>query len=271
MKPAPARAIDSTRIRERRSALVAYVPASTSNAAPGPIRATIEPPIAAPTGNAAFRAMERSPFACWSSLVRHDLPHEPVRRGRVEGDRGAAARLERDQLPDLGVAREEEHAHRRPDGRARDVGADHHEAARQPVADDAAEREHRDLRERPRREAEADRRSRRRRCRGSRTRRRSARGTSRRTRSPALRRGSESRGSGAGRPRPDAARYASPGKRWRPLVGPALEPAVRLPERHREVVGRRVLAASRRAPRARTRRTPPRSRRPRPTRPSRAG
>ena len=59
-------------------------------------------------------------------LLGHDLPHEPVRRGRIEGDGGAAAGLERDQLPDLGVAREEEYAHRGSDGYARYVGADHH-------------------------------------------------------------------------------------------------------------------------------------------------
>jgi hypothetical protein len=43
------------------------VPASKSKAAPGPIKATIEPPIAAPSGKAALRAIERSPFAGCSS------------------------------------------------------------------------------------------------------------------------------------------------------------------------------------------------------------
>ena len=87
-----------------------------------------------------------------------DLPHEAVGRGRVERDGRTAAALERDQLPHVGVAGDEEHAHRRAHGRARDVGADHDDASRNPVADDAAEREHRRLRQRPRREAEADRR-----------------------------------------------------------------------------------------------------------------
>jgi hypothetical protein len=40
-------------IRERRIALAAYVPASTSSAVPEPTKATIEPPTAAPSGKAA--------------------------------------------------------------------------------------------------------------------------------------------------------------------------------------------------------------------------
>jgi len=50
---------------------------------------------------------------------------------------------------------DEQDAHRRADGRARDVGADHHRASREAVAEHAPEREHRDLCERPRREREA--------------------------------------------------------------------------------------------------------------------
>ena len=56
------------------------------------------------------------------------------------------------------MSRDEERAHRGADDGARDVGADHDDAPRQPVAQDAAEREHRDLRERPGGEAEPDRR-----------------------------------------------------------------------------------------------------------------
>src|SRR5262249_31228075 len=39
------------RIRNSKSALAAYVPASTRSAVPLPIVATIAPPVAAPTGN----------------------------------------------------------------------------------------------------------------------------------------------------------------------------------------------------------------------------
>jgi hypothetical protein len=55
------------------------------------------------------------------------------------------------------VARDQECAHRRPDDGAPDVGADHDHPPRHPVADDAAEGEHRDLGERPGGEAEPDR------------------------------------------------------------------------------------------------------------------
>ena len=51
---------------------------------------------------------------------------------------------------------DEQDAHRRPHGEARGVRADHHGAPRQPVADHAAERERRDLRDRPGGEAETD-------------------------------------------------------------------------------------------------------------------
>ena len=85
-----------------------------------------------------------------------DLAHEAVERRVVERDRRAAERLEHDQLPDVRVARDEQHAHRHAHAGARNVGRDHHRAARQPVADDAAEREHRHLGDRPRREGEAD-------------------------------------------------------------------------------------------------------------------
>ena len=98
------------------------------------------------------------PVRLLEQLLRHDLPHEPVRRRRVEGDRRASARLECDQLPDVGVAGEEKRAHRRAHRGARDVGADHDDAPRQAVAEDAAEGEHRHRRQRPGGEAEADRR-----------------------------------------------------------------------------------------------------------------
>jgi hypothetical protein len=55
------------------------------------------------------------------------------------------------------VARDEERAHRRPDDGAPDVRADHDHPPRHPVADDAAEGEDRNLRERPGGEAEPDR------------------------------------------------------------------------------------------------------------------
>ena len=86
----------------------------------------------------------------------HCLRHDPRGGGEEECRGGSGDDLERDQVPDLGVTREDEHAHRRADGRTRDVGADHHHAPRHPVADDAAHREHRDLGKRPRGEAEAD-------------------------------------------------------------------------------------------------------------------
>ena len=88
--------------------------------------------------------------------LRDGLRNEPCRRRRVERDRGAADRLERDQLPDLGVPADEQRAHRDPDAEARRVGADHHEAARQPVGDDAADEQRRDLRQRPGGEGEPD-------------------------------------------------------------------------------------------------------------------
>ena len=99
----------------------------------------------------------QEPVRLLELALRDDLPHEPIGRGRVERDGRAAAALERDQLPHVGVAGDKEDAHRRAHGRARDVGADHDDASRNPVADDAAECEHRHLRQRPRREAEADR------------------------------------------------------------------------------------------------------------------
>ena len=120
------------------------------------------------------------------------LRNEPRRRRRVERDRGAADRLERDQLPDLRVPADEQGAHRDPDAEVGRVGADHHQAPRHAVGDDAADEQRRDLRQRPGGEGEARPRSRSRRGRAPRTRPRSARGSSRRTRSSGPRRGSGS-------------------------------------------------------------------------------
>jgi len=49
----PARATESTWTNERSSALAAYVPPSMRSAVPEPTVATIDPPVAAPSGKAA--------------------------------------------------------------------------------------------------------------------------------------------------------------------------------------------------------------------------
>ena len=87
---------------------------------------------------------------------RHRLGNEARRGGRVEGGRRAAHGLERDQLPDACVPADEQRAHRRADAEVRGVRGDHHEAAREPVGDDAADEQRRDLRQRPRGEREPD-------------------------------------------------------------------------------------------------------------------
>ena len=89
-------------------------------------------------------------------LRPYDFPSEAVRRGRVERDGRAADRLKRDQLPHLGVAGDEQHAHCGAHREAGGVGGDHHRATRQSVADDAAERERRHLGNSPGGKAEAD-------------------------------------------------------------------------------------------------------------------
>ena len=48
----------------------------------------------------------KQPVRLLELVFRDDLAHEPVRGGRVEGDRRAAEALERDQLPDLSMSRE---------------------------------------------------------------------------------------------------------------------------------------------------------------------
>jgi hypothetical protein len=90
-------------------------------------------------------------------LGRRDRLRDDARRGRrVERDGGSAESLERDQLPDLGVPGHEQRAHGDANAEVRRVGADHHDAARQPVRDDASDQERRELRERPGGEGETD-------------------------------------------------------------------------------------------------------------------
>jgi hypothetical protein len=89
-------------------------------------------------------------------IGRHDLAHDPVERRVVERDACAAEPLQDDQLPDLRVMGHEQQAHSEADDEARGVARDHDDAPRQAVAEHAAEREHRDLRERPGCEAQPD-------------------------------------------------------------------------------------------------------------------
>ncbi len=85
-----------------------------------------------------------------------DLAHEAVERGVVEGDSGSTAGLQRDQLPDARVTRDDEDTHTGPHGATRSVAGDHDGAARQAIAEHAAEGERCDLRDRPGRKGEAD-------------------------------------------------------------------------------------------------------------------
>jgi hypothetical protein len=85
----------------------------------------------------------------------HDFAGEPERSRRIERDCCTAARLEHDELPHLCVPGHEQHSRHGAHGEASAVGRDHDEAAREAVADDAAEGEGRHLGDRPRREAQA--------------------------------------------------------------------------------------------------------------------
>ena len=183
--PAPARAIDRRGSARGGRALVAYEPASTSRADPVPTGRDDRPADRSADRERGVACDGEEPVGLLQLLLRHDLPHEPVRRGRVEAPRrlrrtpgGRSAPTWRGRETRSPGRTQSGAATSEPTSRAAGTRSPRRRGTR---ASPRAPASGGDARPRPR--------SRRRRCRGSRTPRRSARGTSRRTRSPGLRTG----------------------------------------------------------------------------------
>ena len=84
------------------------------------------------------------------------LRDDALRRREEERARDAPNDLERDQVPDLGSAGQDEHGHRCLRGTGDDVGGHHHVVPRQPVGPDSADEDEEDLRDEARSDDEAD-------------------------------------------------------------------------------------------------------------------
>jgi hypothetical protein len=87
---------------------------------------------------------------------RDSLRDDPLRGWEEERGHGAVQRAEHDELPDLGVAGQEERGDRSLRRHAGHVRCDHDEVPREAVGDDAAEEDERRVRDRARGEHEPE-------------------------------------------------------------------------------------------------------------------
>ena len=78
--------------------------------------------------------------------LRHRLRDDPLRGGEEERRRAAVQRRERDEVPQLRVAAQQQHRERALARAGEQARADHHVVARQPVCDHAAEEQEQHLR-----------------------------------------------------------------------------------------------------------------------------
>ena len=141
------RAAAGTRIRETNAALTRNVAASKASAQPAPTPATTSPASPAPRIAVVLFASRSSAFASCSRPALTTLGTSPLDAGEEERVRRAAHELEDEQLPELGVAREQQQG----DGSLRrehdEVGGRHHQVAWDAVGPDAADEDEDDLRE----------------------------------------------------------------------------------------------------------------------------
>ena len=96
------------------------------------------------------------PLACWISASGTVCGSSPFAAGRKNASARAEQRLDRDQLPDLDGAREDQRGQQRVQREAHEIGHDHHAVARQPVGPHAAEQQECDQRQARRREHEPE-------------------------------------------------------------------------------------------------------------------